>query len=79
MWIKHWELPKARFGERSLVMMERDFLVALDYRLGISEDDLLDSAPCHPVLPKAKAIKISAVRKRKVRRRAHRGGVLRGP
>ena len=45
MKIRHWELPRAKFGEHNLGLMERDFLAALNYRLGVTEVELLDSLP----------------------------------
>ncbi|KAI0715527.1 hypothetical protein C8T65DRAFT_806019 [Cerioporus squamosus] len=56
MKIKHWERCNVGFDKQALGLMEREFLNLLDYRLGVTEAELLDSAPCHMAPSRAKSL-----------------------
>ncbi|TRM64133.1 hypothetical protein BD626DRAFT_536765 [Schizophyllum amplum] len=50
----HWSAYTGTFGKRDVALVEREFLGVLDYRLGITEEDLLvhyDALLCPPVEP----------------------------
>ena len=41
---RHWALCTTKFGIHDLSRIEREFLIVLDYRLGVTETELLDLA-----------------------------------